>query len=66
MKYFLGPELFWLLIFSISVYISKSNISPAFPWDDFIDKSWFYIPALAVLTFGLFWLPGVEKNWLLP
>ncbi len=65
MKYFLVPELFWLLIFSIAVNIYKSNISPAFAWDDFIDKSWFYIPAQAVLTFGLFWVPGVEKDWLL-
>ena len=65
MKYLIGPEICWLILYAFAVYISKSNISPDFSWDSFIDKCWFYIPALTVLFFALYWIPGVHKNWLL-
>ena len=65
MKYFIGPEICWLIIYALAVYISKLNISPGFGWDSFIDKCWLYIPALAMLTFALYWMPGVHKNWML-
>ena len=65
MKYLFGPEVLWLIFYAFAVYISKSNISPDFEWEGFIDKCWYYIPALAILTFSLFWIPGVEKNWML-
>jgi hypothetical protein len=48
----------------MAVYISKSNVSPDFEWDDFINKCWFYIPALAIFTFVLYCISGVVKSWL--
>lgn len=33
--------------------------------DGFIETFWFWMPVLALLTFGLWWIPAVEKNWLL-
>lgn len=66
MRYIFGPELFWLIIYGISNFIAKSNIPPSKAMDDFIQKCWFYVPVLVVLCFILWWLPFVEKRWLLP
>ena len=65
MKYIIGPEILWLIVYTFAVYISKSNISPNFVWDDFIDKCWFYVPDFAILMFALYWIPGIDKNWLM-
>lgn len=65
MRYFLGPELLWLLIYGSSVLLAKANVPPTKAIDNFIDKLWFLIPLLALLTFALWWIPQVEKNWLL-
>ena len=60
-----GPELFWLLLYAIAKLLSKINTAPKYPLDDFIDVLWFWIPAVSLLVFGLWWIPSVEKNWLL-
>ncbi len=64
-KTFFGPELCWLLIFVIGAGISKSNLKPNFVFDDLIEYSWVYIPILAFLSMGLYWVPFINKNWLL-
>ena len=64
-RYLLGPELIWLILYVAAIAISKINKAPSYPLDDFIDKSWLFIPALSVLVFYLWWMPSVEKNWLL-
>lgn len=61
----LGPELFWLLLYGGAVLLAKANVPPTKAIDNFIDKLWFLIPLLALLTFALWWVPQVEKNWLL-
>ena len=65
MRYLLGPELFWLLLYFAAIIVGKMNTPPTKAVDNFIDTSWFYIPAVSVLVFGLWWIPSVEKNWLL-
>lgn len=65
LRYLIGPELFWLLMYIGAVFIGKMNKTPAHPMDDFIDKSYFWIPAISLLVFALWWIPPVEKNWLL-
>lgn len=64
-RYLIGPELFWLLIYGVAVYVAKANTPPVKSVDNFIDQCWFWIPAVSMLVFGLWWLPSVEKNWLL-
>lgn len=63
-RYFLGPELFWLLLYIAAVFIGKANNPPSKEMDDFIETLWFWIPAVSVLVFSLWWIPSVEKNWL--
>jgi len=65
MRFILGPELFWLLLYFAAVLVGKMNTPPHHAMDGFIDTSWFYIPAFSLLVFGLWWVPGVEKDWLL-
>lgn len=65
MKYILGPELYWMLVFIISVLLSKSNGGPTYAYDHIIEASWLIIPILALLSFCLFYMPEVGKNGLL-
>ncbi len=64
-RYLLGPELFWLLLYAAAAIVEKVNKAPKFPLDSFIDTLWFWIPVVSILVFGLWWIPSVEKNWLL-
>lgn len=64
-KYLLGPELFWMILYVLSVGLSRSNKKFNYTFDGIIENSWFFVPLLSVLIFGLFWIPFVEKNWLL-
>lgn len=65
MKYLIGPELFWLLLYICANLAAKINASPDKPLDSFIDQCWFWIPALSTLVFALWWMPSVDQNWLL-
>lgn len=64
-RYLIGPELFWLLMYAAAALLGKMNTAPKFPLNDFIDTLWFWLPAVSLLVFGLWWIPSVEKNWLL-
>lgn len=65
MRYLIGPETFWLTLYATAVWIGKLNTPPTKAMDSFIENLWFWIPAVSVLVFGLWWVPSVEKNWLL-
>jgi hypothetical protein len=64
MKYLAGPELFWLILYAAAALLGRVNSPPSRAIDDFIDKLWILIPLASLLVFGLWWIPGVEKNWL--
>lgn len=64
-KYLLGPELFWMILYVLSVGLARSNKKFNYTFDGIIENSWFFVPLLSVLIFGLFWMPSVDKNWLL-
>ncbi len=65
MRYLIGPELLWLIFYSAASLVAKANVPPTKAMDDFIEKCWFYMPLLVLATFALWWVPVVEKNWLL-
>lgn len=67
MKYLFGPELLWLCFYGIANLIAKANMPPTKQLDKFIESSWFWVPVVCVaLSFALWWLPFVERRWLLP
>jgi len=53
MRYLIGPELLWLLLYFAAIIVGKMNTPPNKAVDHFIDPCWFYIPAVSVLVFGL-------------
>lgn len=64
-RFLLGPELFWLLLYTAATFLGKANTPPSKAIDHIIEYLWFWIPAASLLVFGLWWIPAVEKNWLL-
>ena len=64
-KYLLGPEMFWIVLYAAAVLIGKANTPPSKAIDNFIEPLWFWIPASSLLLFGLWWIPTVEKSGLL-
>jgi hypothetical protein len=64
-KVILGPELCWIILFVFSNVLVLANKKSNFAYDGVIEKAWLFVPLLAALIFGLYWIPFVEKNWLL-
>lgn len=65
LKILLGPELWWLFLYALSYQLACANKKYNFVYDGIIENVWFYVPLLSALVFGLYWIPFVEKNWLL-
>lgn len=65
LKYLIGPETLWLLIWALAGFLAQVNKSPSHPLDDFIENVWFYVPLLAILSFSFYWMPFSGKNYLL-
>lgn len=64
-RFLIGPELLWLALYGIVSLIAKANVPPVKAIDERLEHLWFFVPLAALLTFGLWYFPGVEKNWLL-
>lgn len=65
MKYVLGPELFWIVLYSLASILKQINTPPGNPLDSFIESLWFWIPVVSFLLFYLWKIPAVEKKGLL-
>ncbi len=62
----IGPELLWAFYYLLVVVTIKVSGSPVKTMDNFWERLAFLVPLVAVpLVFGLYWVPGVERNWLL-
>lgn len=65
-NYLLGPELLWVFFYLVVVMIIKITHSPIKTMDSFWVNTAFIIPLVLIpLTFGLFFIPGVIRPWLL-
>ncbi len=60
----IGPEFFWLLLFGIISLLVKVY-APSKSFDNFIEYFYMYVPLVSLLVFALWYIPGIEKNWLL-
>ena len=65
LKILLGPELCWIILYALALGVARANKKSGFAYDAIIENVWFYIPLISVMIFGLYWIPIVEKNWLL-
>ena len=64
-KILLGPEIYWIILYILSIALALANKKPAYTYNAIVENAWFYVPLLSIIVFGLFWIPFVEKNWLL-
>jgi hypothetical protein len=65
MRFLLGPELFWLLLYACATALARFNTPPSKAVEDFIQTTWFWIPASSLAIFGLWWIPAADKGALL-
>ncbi|MBL7828126.1 MAG: hypothetical protein JNJ57_15960 [Saprospiraceae bacterium] len=65
MRYLIGPELFYALMYAGATLLGQANQPANKSLDSFIEKLWFWIPVACLLVFALWWIPSVEKRWLL-
>ncbi len=61
----IGPELFWILIYGAVTLLAKANDPPTPRVDNLLVNLSLIIPAAAALLFMLWYVPDVEKRWLL-
>jgi hypothetical protein len=65
MKYILGPELFWIILYIVATILGRVNHTMNNSLDGFIESLWFWIPALSFIVFYSWKIPVIEKNFLL-
>jgi hypothetical protein len=65
MRYLLGPEIIWLTAYGLLLLPVKLKMAVPKGLDNFLESFYVWMPFFALLTFGLWWIPAVEKNWLL-
>lgn len=63
---FLGPELFWIIAFLVVRSIANANTPPTKSIDEMLVNLAYIVPLVLIpLTFALFFIPFVEKKWLI-
>lgn len=65
MRLLVGPEAFWLLCYLAATLVVGNKTVHSKTIEQFIQTCWFSVPLLVLLTFALWWVPVVEKDWLL-
>lgn len=60
-----GPELYWIILYVAAVLFASANRKSGFAYDPIIENVWLYVPLFSLLIFGFYWIPFVEKNFLL-
>lgn len=64
---FLGPELLWFFLYLIVLACIKLSGAPVKSFDSVWLSLAYIIPFILIpLTFGLYYVPGVIRPWLLP
>lgn len=66
MHFLIGPELLWLLFYFMALMIIKMTGSPVKSMDGFWESTAWIIPLVLIpLTFMLYFVPGVIRDWML-
>lgn len=65
-NYLIGPELLWVFFYMVVVILIKMTHAPIKSMDSFWVNTAFIIPLILIpITFGLYFIPGVIRPWLL-
>jgi hypothetical protein len=65
MKFIIGPELFWIILYIAAILLGRVNQSMNNSLDDFIETLWFWIPVLSSIVFYSWKISIIEKKYLL-
>ncbi len=66
LHFLIGPELLWFFFYLVVLMIIKATASPVKSMDDFWVSTAYLIPLILLpLTFLLYYVPGVIKDWML-
>jgi hypothetical protein len=65
MNWIFGPELIWYLLYLLAIWLAKLNAAAPHSLDKFLENLHLWVPLAILLTFTLWYVPAVEKNWLL-
>lgn len=63
--FLIGPELYWLIVYFAMVALAKANVPPSKSIDHLIENLYLIIPLLALISCLIWYMPGVEHNWLI-
>ncbi len=64
---FLGPELFWVILYFIILVCIKSTGAPIKSMDSVWLSLAYIVPLLLIpMSFGFYYVPGAIRPWLLP
>jgi hypothetical protein len=64
--FLIGPELFWVVLYLMVIAIARLTHSPAKGMDPLWLSTTYIIPLVLIpLSFGLYYFPGVIRDWLL-
>jgi hypothetical protein len=62
----IGPEVYWIILYVVVLFIVRFTSSPARGMDSFWISMAYVIPLILIpLSFGLYYFPGVIRHWLL-
>ena len=62
----IGPELLWVFFYMVVLILIKVTASPVKTMDNFWVSTAYLIPLVLIpLTFLLYYMPGVIRDWLL-
>ena len=66
LRFLPGPELLWLIVYIIVALMARANMPPTKAMNNALINLSYVIPFIVVpLTFALYFIPGVERSWLL-
>ncbi|QIP14372.1 hypothetical protein G8759_17990 [Spirosoma aureum] len=61
----IGPELFWCLVVGAALLLAQANVPPSKSVENIIENLHLWISCAGILTFSLWFIPGVNRDWLL-
>lgn len=61
----IGPELIWALAYGVALWLAQANHPPTKLMDKIILQTSNIAPLLVLLSFLLWYVPGVVRPWLL-
>ncbi|MBK6903341.1 MAG: hypothetical protein IPH04_11165 [Saprospirales bacterium] len=65
LSYLPGPELYWLLVYGVILYLAVHNVPPTAKMDKLLLSLYWVLPLIVIpLAFSFFFISGIPREWL--